>query len=49
MYQNEFLGEHGLVNGRTVCAFSQDFTAFGGSLSETNSKKNESDGFGYEN
>ena len=27
---------HGLVDGRTVCAFAQDFTVFGGSLSETN-------------
>src|SRR5262245_43660140 len=27
---------HGLVNGRQVFAFAQDFTVFGGSLSETN-------------
>src|SRR5438094_5293219 len=26
---------HGLVDGRQVCAFAQDFTVFGGSLSET--------------
>jgi propionyl-CoA carboxylase beta chain len=26
----------GLVGGRVVCAFAQDFTVFGGSLSETN-------------
>jgi propionyl-CoA carboxylase beta chain len=30
---------HGRVNGRTVCAFAQDFTVFGGSLSETNGAK----------
>jgi propionyl-CoA carboxylase beta subunit len=30
---------HGLVDGRTVCAFAQDFTVFGGSLSETNAAK----------
>lgn len=30
---------HGLVNGRPVCAFSQDFTVFGGSLSETHAQK----------
>ena len=30
---------HGLVNGRPVCAFSQDFTVFGGSLSETHAEK----------
>ena len=30
---------HGLVNGRTVYAFSQDFTVFGGSLSETHAQK----------
>ncbi|MBM3772215.1 MAG: methylmalonyl-CoA carboxyltransferase [Acidimicrobiia bacterium] len=30
---------HGLVNGRHVFAFAQDFTVFGGSLSETNAAK----------
>ena len=30
---------HGLVNGRTVYIFSQDFTVFGGSLSMTHAKK----------
>eukprot|EP00586_Coscinodiscus_wailesii_P021907 CAMPEP_0172496868 /NCGR_PEP_ID=MMETSP1066-20121228/94343_1 /TAXON_ID=671091 /ORGANISM="Coscinodiscus wailesii, Strain CCMP2513" /LENGTH=253 /DNA_ID=CAMNT_0013269391 /DNA_START=115 /DNA_END=873 /DNA_ORIENTATION=+ len=30
---------HGTVNGRPVCAFSQDFTVFGGSLSETHAEK----------
>lgn len=30
---------HGLVNGRVAYAFSQDFTVFGGSLSETNAEK----------
>ena len=30
---------HGTVNGRTVYAFSQDFTVFGGSLSETHAQK----------
>src|SRR6186997_2685070 len=30
---------HGLVEGRQVCAFAQDFTVFGGSLSETNAAK----------
>jgi propionyl-CoA carboxylase beta chain len=30
---------HGLVDGRTVYAFAQDFTVFGGSLSETNAAK----------
>ena len=29
---------HGLVDGRQVFAFAQDFTVFGGSLSETNAK-----------
>jgi propionyl-CoA carboxylase beta chain len=29
----------GLVGGRVVCAFAQDFTVFGGSLSETNAAK----------
>src|SRR5580765_1185888 len=30
---------HGLVEGRVVYAFAQDFTVFGGSLSETNAAK----------
>src|SRR5436305_1921357 len=30
---------HGLVDGRQVFAFAQDFTVFGGSLSETNAAK----------
>lgn len=30
---------HGLVNGRPVCAFSQDFTARAGSLGEMHAKK----------
>jgi propionyl-CoA carboxylase beta subunit len=30
---------HGLVDGRQVFAFAQDFTVFGGSLSETNAQK----------
>ncbi len=30
---------HGLVEGRQVFAFAQDFTVFGGSLSETNAQK----------
>jgi propionyl-CoA carboxylase beta chain len=30
---------HGLVEGRPVYAFAQDFTVFGGSLSETNAAK----------
>jgi acetyl-CoA carboxylase carboxyltransferase component len=30
---------HGTVNGRTVCAFSQDFTSMGGTLGEMHAKK----------
>ena len=30
---------HGLVDGRRVFVFAQDFTIFGGSLSETNAEK----------
>src|SRR4051795_6974125 len=30
---------HGRVNGRVTYAFAQDFTVFGGSLSETNAAK----------
>lgn len=30
---------HGMINGRTAYAFSQDFTVFGGSLSETFAEK----------
>mmetsp|Transcript_16457 Transcript_16457/g.24881 ORF Transcript_16457/g.24881 Transcript_16457/m.24881 type:complete len:558 (+) Transcript_16457:74-1747(+) len=44
MDQNHIPGDgivtgHGLMNGRTVYAFSQDFTVFGGSLSETHAQK----------
>lgn len=30
---------HGTINGRSVFIYSQDFTVFGGSLSETNARK----------
>jgi Carboxyl transferase domain len=44
MDQQSFPGDgivsgHGKVNGRTVYAFSQDFTVLGGSLSETHAQK----------
>src|SRR4030095_5537874 len=34
-----FVTGHGLINGRQVFLFAQDFTVFGGSLSETNAQK----------
>ena len=34
-----FVTGHGLINGRQVFVFAQDFTVFGGSLSETNAQK----------
>src|ERR1051325_3170764 len=34
-----FVTGYGLIHGRTVYVFAQDFTVFGGSLSETNAKK----------
>ncbi len=42
--QQKFLGDgvvtgHGLVDGREVFVFAQDFTVFGGSLSETHAEK----------
>ena len=30
---------YGKVNGRTVCVYAQDFTVFGGSISEMNARK----------
>jgi propionyl-CoA carboxylase beta chain len=44
MEEQKFPGDgvvtgHGLVNGREVFLFAQDFTVFGGSLSETHAKK----------
>src|SRR5688572_26776946 len=30
---------YGRIDGRAACAFAQDFTVFGGSLSETNAAK----------
>src|SRR6202142_881857 len=34
-----FITGHGLIHGRLAFVFAQDFTVFGGSLSETNAKK----------
>ncbi|HKX28186.1 MAG TPA: carboxyl transferase domain-containing protein [Blastocatellia bacterium] len=34
-----FVTGHGLIDGRAVFVFAQDFTVFGGSLSETNAEK----------
>jgi len=34
-----FITGYGLIHGRPVYVFAQDFTVFGGSLSETNAKK----------
>ncbi len=44
MQDQKILGDgvvtgHGTVDGRPVCVFAQDFTVFGGSLSETNAAK----------
>jgi len=44
MERQKFLGDGvvagtGRVNGRVVCVFSQDFTVFGGSLSESHAEK----------
>lgn len=44
MEQQLFAGDgvitgHGLIDGRAVFVFAQDFTVFGGSLSETHAKK----------
>jgi len=44
MQDQQVLGDgvvtgHGLINGRPVYLFSQDFTVFGGSLSETHAEK----------
>ncbi len=44
MEQQQYPGDgvvagHGLIDGRDVYVFAQDFTVFGGSLSETNAEK----------
>lgn len=44
MEKESYLGDgvvvgHGTIDGRVVCVFAQDFTVFGGSLSETMSLK----------
>lgn len=44
MSEKQIMGDgvitgHGTINGRLVFVYSQDFTVFGGSLSETNAKK----------
>ena len=43
MPEQQYLGDgvvagYGLVDGRRVFVFAQDFTVFGGSLSETNAR-----------
>lgn len=38
-YGDGIVSGHGEVNGRLVFAYSYDFTALGGSLSETNAEK----------
>jgi len=38
-YTDACVTGHGKIKGRNVYAYSQDFTIFGGSLSETHSKK----------
>lgn len=39
IYGDGVVTGHGLINGRIAYAFSQDFTVFGGSLSETFAEK----------
>ena len=44
MAENSIVGDgvvsgHGTINGRLVFIYSQDFTVFGGSLSESNAEK----------
>jgi len=39
IYGDGVITGHGLINGRKVFVFSQDFTVFGGSLSETHAQK----------
>ncbi len=44
MQKEQYYGDgvvtgHGLIHGRKVFVFSQDFTVFGGSLSETHAQK----------
>ncbi len=48
MEEQQFPGDgvitgHGLVGGRPVYVFSQDFTVMGGSLSETHAEKVQND------
>jgi propionyl-CoA carboxylase beta chain len=38
-YADAVVTGHGLIEGRRVCVFAQDFTVFGGSLSESNALK----------
>jgi propionyl-CoA carboxylase beta chain len=38
-YGDGIVAGHGLIDGRRVFVFAQDFTVFGGSLSETNAEK----------
>ena len=39
IYGDGFVTGYGVIDGRLVFVFAQDFTVFGGSLSETNAAK----------
>lgn len=39
IYTDGVITGHGKIKGRSTYAYSQDFTVYGGSLSETQSKK----------
>ncbi|HUH46896.1 MAG TPA: carboxyl transferase domain-containing protein, partial [Arenibacter sp.] len=39
IYGDGVVTGHGTINGRKICVFAQDFTVFGGSLSETHAEK----------
>src|SRR5690606_29857632 len=39
IYGDGVVTGHGTINGREVCVFAQDFTVFGGSLSENHAEK----------
>ncbi len=39
IYGDGVITGYGTINGRQVCVFSQDFTVFGGALSETHAEK----------
>jgi propionyl-CoA carboxylase beta chain len=48
-YGDGVITGYGTINGQLVYVFAQDFTFFGGALSETHAENLQSNGYGGQN